>query len=155
MIALVVAYDKNRVIGNKGIIPWNIPKEKRRFKELTTGNVVIIGRVSYEEIGHPLPERMNIVVSKTKKFDDVNCFTVGTLEEAIKLAGDKDIYIAGGEKLYKEALTIVDKMYITEIDIEVEGDRFFPNFSEEEFLKETNESFNEDTPYTYFTYSRL
>lgn len=104
MIALIVAYANNQVIGNKGCIPWKIKGEQKRFRELTMGNVVIMGRRSYEEIGKPLPGRTTIVISNTKKFDYDNCLTAKTLEEAIELAGDKDIYIAGGVRLYEESL---------------------------------------------------
>lgn len=114
MIALIVAYAKNRVIGNKGQIPWRIKGEQTRFKELTTGNVVIMGRRSYEEIGRPLPNRYTIVVSSTQKFEAENCSTVSSLKEAIE---------------------IVDKMYITEIDAVIEGDTYFSEFHESEWEK--------------------
>ena len=154
MIALIVAFTKNQVIGNKGCIPWKIKGEQRRFKELTTGNVVIMGRRSYEEIGRPLPNRTTIVVSNTKNFDDENCLTAKSLPEAIRLAGDKDIYISGGAKLYEEALPLVEKMYITEIDSEIEGDTYFPPFEKDQFVKEINEKVEGEIPYTYVTYTR-
>ena len=91
MIALIAAFAKNQVIGNKGYIPWKIKGEQKRFKELTTGNIVIMGRRSYEEIGKPLSNRTTIVVSNTKNFDGENCLTARSLAEAIKLAGNKDI----------------------------------------------------------------
>ena len=154
MIALIVAYSKNHAIGNKGSIPWKITGEQKRFKELTTGNVVIMGRNSYEEIGKPLPERTTIVISNTKKFQGENLYTACSLKEAIKLSPNKDIYIAGGSKLYNEAIEIVDKMYITEIDEFIEGDTFFPEFDEEKSIKEINEHINGNIPYTYLTYTR-
>ncbi|MDE6698177.1 MAG: dihydrofolate reductase [Lachnospiraceae bacterium] len=154
MIGLIVAYSKNRVIGNSGCIPWKIKGEQKRFKELTTGNVVIMGRRSYEEIGHPLPNRTTIVVSGTKNYDADNCITVKSLEEAVKIAGDRNVYISGGESLYKEALSIAEKMYITEIELEVEGDTYFPEFDEALFDKEINQHFDGDIPYTYVTYTR-
>ncbi|MBP3604791.1 MAG: dihydrofolate reductase [Lachnospiraceae bacterium] len=154
MISLIVAFAKNRVIGNKGCIPWKIKGEQKRFKELTTGNVVIMGRRSYEEIGRPLPNRTTIVVSGTKNFDGENCYTAKSLTEAIELAGDKEVYISGGARLYEEALPLVEKMYITEIDLEIEGDTYFPAFKEEEFVKEINERFDGEIPYTYVTYTR-
>lgn len=154
MISLIVAFTKNRVIGNKGCIPWKIKGEQKRFKELTTGNVVIMGRRSYEEIGRPLPNRTTIVVSGTKNFDGENCYTAKSLTEAIELAGDRDVYISGGARLYVEALSLVEKMYITEVDLEIEGDTYFPTFREEEFLKEINEKFDGEIPYTYVTYTR-
>lgn len=154
MIALIVAFAKNQVIGNKGCIPWKIKGEQKRFRELTTGNIVIMGRRSYEEIGKPLPNRTTIVVSSTKNFNGENCLTAKSLTEAIKLAGNKDIYISGGARLYKEALPIVEKMYITEIDKDFEGDTFFPQFEKEDFIKVIDERFDGEIPYNYVTYTR-
>ena len=105
MTGLIVAYARNRVIGNKGMIPWRIKGEQRRFKELTTGNVVIMGRRSYEEIGRPLPNRFTIVVSKTAEFTAENCVTVKSLDEAIEYARknrpDENIYLSGGAGIYR------------------------------------------------------
>ena len=154
MIALIVAYAKNQVIGNKGCIPWKIKGEQKRFRELPTGNVVIMGRRSYEEIGRPLPNRTTIVVSSTKQFDGENCMTAKSLSEAIQLAGDRDIYISGGARVYEEALPLVEKMYITEVDLEVDGDTYFPPFDKEQFIKEIDERFEGEIPYTYVTYTR-
>ena len=152
MIALIVAYANNYVIGNQGCIPWKIKGEQKRFKELTTGNVVVMGRRSYEEIGRPLPNRMTIVISNTKNYDDINVKTVRTLEEAIEIAGDKDIYISGGARLYEEALPMIEKMYITEINLNIEGDTYFPLFDKNKFTKEINQMFDGDIPYSYVTY---
>lgn len=156
MIALIVAYARNRVIGNQGCIPWKIKGEQKRFKQLTTGNVVVMGRRSYEEIGKPLPNRTTIVVSSTRLFEGENCYTVNSLQEAIKLAGNRDVYISGGAGLYAEAIELVDKMYITEIEADIERDTYFPDFEEEMFDKEVVErfEFEGEIPYTYVTYTR-
>lgn len=154
MIALIVALAKNHVIGNNGYIPWKIKGEQKRFKDLTMGNVAIMGRRSFEEIGRPLPNRTTIVVSSTKEYTGENCFTVRSLQEAIELAGNKDVFISGGARLYEEALPIVEKMYITEIDKNVDGDTYFPQFAEEDFIKELNERVEGEIPYTYVTYTR-
>lgn len=158
MVALIVAYTKNRVIGNKGQIPWRIKGEQRRFRELTTGNVVIMGRKSYEEIGHPLPNRFTVVVSNTKKYEAENCTTERSLEEAIakaeKLCPGKNIYISGGAGLYKESMDLVEKMYITEVEAVIEGDTYFPEFDESLFVKTIDERVEGDIPFTYVTYSR-
>lgn len=154
MIALIVAYSQNRIIGNQGVIPWKIKGEQKRFKELTTGNVVVMGRRSYEEIGKPLPNRMTIVVSRTRKFEGENCYTVSSLKDAIELAGEKDVYISGGAKLYEEAIPIVKKMYVTEIEKVIDGDTYFPDFDENSFIKEINERIETDIPYSYVTYTR-
>lgn len=154
MIALIVAYARNQVIGNKGCIPWKIKGEQKRFKELTTDNVVIMGRRSYEEIGKPLPNRTTIVVSSTKKFTGENCYTASSLQEAIRLAGDRAIYISGGARLYEEALPLVEKMYITEIDADIEGDTYFPEFDRDLFAKEIDQVVDGDITYSYVTYTR-
>lgn len=155
MIGLIVAYSKNRVIGKDGQIPWKIKGEQKRFRELTTDNVVIMGRKSYEEIGRPLPNRYTIVVSNTQRFEAENCTTAGSLKEALEIADkSKNIYISGGAGLYKEAIDIVDKMFITEIEAEIEGDTYFPMFSEEDFTKEVECFVDGELPYTYVTYTR-
>ena len=155
MIALIVAYAENRVIGNKGMIPWKIKGEQKRFKEFTTGNIVIMGRRSYEEIGRPLPDRETIVVSRTQNFDCEHCRTATSLEKAIQMAGtEKDIYISGGAGLYKEAISMVDKMYVTFVEKVIEGDTYFPEFDEAEYEKQVEEHFEGEIPYTYVTFTR-
>ena len=154
MVALIVAHAKNRVIGNNGQIPWKIKGEQKRFRELTTGNVVIMGRRSYEEIGRALPNRTTIVVSNRKNFDAENCMTAKSLAEAIEIAGDRNVYISGGARLYEEALPLVDKMFITEIDYNIEGDTYFPEFKKEDFIKEIDEVYDGEMPYAYVTYTR-
>ena len=143
MISLIVACAKNNVIGNKGRIPWDLPEDRQRFKKLTLGSVVIMGRRTFEEIfekfGRGLPERETIVVSKNHDFTGEQLCTARSLEEAISFAKkqfpQKDIFICGGESIYKEAIAkkLVEKMYITKVDLEPEGDTFFPQFDESEF----------------------
>lgn len=155
MIGLIVARSKNNVIGKNGKIPWKIKGEQKQFRELTTGNVVVMGRKSYEEIGHPLPNRKNIVVSKSKNFTGENLVTVGSLQEAIAISGGEKVYIAGGYGLFKEALPLVDTMYITEIDMVIEnGDVFFPEFDSNEFDIAIGVTGGEDIKYTRTIYTR-
>lgn len=154
MIALIVAYTRNRVIGNKGEIPWRIKGEQRRFRELTTGNVVVMGRRSYEEIGHPLPDRYTIVISHTQKYESENCTTAGSLQEAIAIAGNRDVFVSGGAALYREAIDLVDKMYVTEIDVEMQGDTYFPEFNMALFDRRVEGHVDGELPYDYVTYTR-
>ena len=155
MVGLIVARSKNNVIGKNGKIPWKIKGEQKQFRELTTGNVVVMGRKSYEEIGHPLPNRKNIVVSKSKNFTGENLVTVSSLKEAIAISGGEKVYIAGGYGLFKEALPLVDTMYITEIDMVIEnGDVFFPEFDSNEFDIAIGETGGEDIKYTRTLYTR-
>lgn len=157
-LALIVAYTQNRVIGDKGRIPWRIKGEQRRFRELTTGNVVVMGRRSYEEIGHPLPNRFTVVVSGTKDYEAENCTTAGSLSEAIRIAKErcpgKNIYVSGGAGLYREAITMVEQMFVTEVDAMIEGDTYFPEFDENAFTKTIEERVEGELPYTYVTYTR-
>ncbi len=158
MVGLIVAYTNNRVIGNKGQIPWRIKGEQRRFKELTTGNVVIMGRRSYDEIGHPLPNRYTVVVSKTASYEFDNCTTKPTLTGAVNYAKetfpDKNTYLSGGAGIYKEGLSLADKLFITEVDLNIEGDTFFPEFDESLYVKTIDEEINGEVPYKYVTYTK-
>ncbi len=155
MISLIVARSKNNVIGKGGNIPWNIKGEQKYFKELTTGNVVIMGCKSYEEIGHPFPNRQIIIVSNNNYYEGENLITVKSLKEAIEKAEDKEIFIAGGYGLYKEALSLVDKMYITEVDMIVEdGDTFFPEFDEIKFNLTVGVTEGDEVKYTRTVYTR-
>ena len=161
MTALIVARSSNNVIGKNGCIPWNIPGEKNQFKELTTGNIVVMGRKTYEEIGHPLPNRKTIVISGTKKYEGENLFTAASLKDALALAAEDpalsslDLFISGGYGVYKEALPYVDVMYITEIQTEVEdGDVFFPDFNPDDFEVTTGETGGSEIKYTRKIYTR-
>jgi dihydrofolate reductase len=155
MVGLIVARSTNNVIGKNGEIPWKIKGEQKQFKELTTGNVVVMGRKSFEEIGHPLPNRKNIVVSNSKVFEGDNLCTARSVKEAIEMSGAANVYIAGGYGLYKEVLPLVDVMHITEVDIMVEnGDVFFPEFDENLFDKTIGETFGDTIKYTRTVYTK-
>ena len=155
MISIIVAVAKGGAIGKEGKMPWKIPGEQRQFKDLTTGHVVIMGRTSYEEIGHPLPERTNIVVSKTKVFSGENLHTVKSLKEAIERAGQEEIFIAGGAEIFQEALPLADKIYMTYVDMEVpDADRFFPDFSEEDYNREEIEKVGGEISYLRVLYTK-
>ena len=155
MIGLIVARSRNNVIGKKGKIPWNIKGEQKQFKELTTGNVVIMGRKSFDEIGHPLPNRKNIIVSKSKNFTGENLITVHSLREALDISRGENVFISGGYELFKEVLPFVDIMYITEIDVEIDvGDVFFPEFDNNKFAKTIGETGGDEIKYTRTVYTR-
>ena len=154
MLALIVAHSRNRVIGRDGRLPWSIPGDLHRFRDLTMGNAVIMGRVTYEEIDRPLPGRMNIVVSRTRRYEGENLLTTSSLKEAIVLAGNRDAFVSGGARLFAEALPLVDVMYVTEIDADVEGDVFFPEFDAAAFDRRVEARFDGELPYEYVTYTR-
>lgn len=168
MTALIAAYTPDRVIGNNGHIPWNIEGEQKRFKELTTGNIVIMGRKTFDEIkkklGGPLPDRITVLVSTTTAEKEIEgrLYIAGSFEKAMDkcrmiMSGhgaDKTIFIAGGAALYRRAVDIVDVMYITEVDARIRGDVFFPEFDEALFDKEIEEYHQGKIPYTYVKYTR-
>ncbi len=140
MINIIAAVSKNGIIGADGKIPWDIPEDKAYFKKITSGNIVIMGRRTFEEIGYPLPNRYNIIVSEKKNFHDENLITAKSLDEALNIAhiyGQKnnieEIFFCGGEKIYKQGLELAQRIYITEINREYEGDTFFPKFNTGEF----------------------
>lgn len=160
MISIIVAYSKNRVIGNKGKIPWKCKTDLQRFKKLTENNVVIMGRKTYEEIGTPLTNRVNIVISKTKKFTENNVFTANSLEDALEFAEtnypNKEIFISGGTSVYEKALEmdIVDCLYISVINKIVPGDRYFPKIDYTKWSIVNSFSFNNDDCVIFETYKR-
>ena len=135
MITIIAAMDKNNVIGNKGKIPWlgdsRYKEDLQRFKSLTIGHPVIMGRVTYESLKKPLSNRTNIVVSSTMKSSN-GIVVARNIEEALEKARRVDnlIYVIGGEKVYRNTMGIADAMEITRINQKYEGDTFFPQFDE-------------------------
>lgn len=153
MITLIAACSKNRVIGCNGKIPWNIPTERDRFKELTKGKFVIMGRKSFEEISHALSYCTIIVVSKSLKKVPKGCLLTSSLEQAIAFCR-KDVIIAGGQEIYEKTIQLADLIYLTEIDLQVEGDRFFPDFDTSKYTMKVDKSFQGEIPYKYITYKK-
>ena len=140
MIAIIVAMDKNRVIGKNNKIPWHIAEEVKNFKKLTTGNTVIMGRKTFESIGKPLPKRNNIILS-TSMSQIPGVDVCKTFDEGIIMAKSygKDIFIIGGGTVYEQAIPLADKMFISYVKGEYDGDAFFPEFDEKEWHAEKKE----------------
>ena len=142
MLSIIAAFSKyNHAIGNNGRIPWDLPGERFYFKEITLNSTVIMGRKTWQSIGRPLPNRFNIVISNTENFQGENLMTVKSLDEAINEAekhGYEKIFVIGGENVYKDALPLAEKLYLTEVDFEIpDADAFFPEFSEEAYILES------------------
>ena len=127
-LVLVVAMAKNRVIGRGQSIPWDLPEDRKHFVAVTKGHALIMGRATYDSIGRPLPKRRNIVVSRQHGLAIEGVEVVGSLEAAIALARTEDDAprVIGGGQLYAEELPLVTRIYLTELDAEIEGDRWFP-----------------------------
>lgn len=134
MISAIVVIGKNREIGYNNQLLWNIPEDMSRFKKLTDGHVVIMGDKTYESIGAPLPGRINIIMSLDKNYQAKGCSVVHTIDEALKMAKEKDkkgeIFIIGGGTIYKILLPRTDKLYLTLVDDAPDADVFFPDYSE-------------------------
>lgn len=131
-INLIAALSTNRVIGKDGGFPWHITADLKHFKELTVGNTVIMGRKTFESIGKPLPNRTNIVITRDRDFSAEGCRIVHSLEEAIDMArefGKGDIFIIGGGQVYEQAMRFADKLILTLVHKEFDGDTFFPDYS--------------------------
>ena len=150
MISIIVAYTLNRVIGKNNSMPWNLPKDLKHFKEKTENNIVIMGRKTHESIGKILPNRINIVVSTTKKYNDINLYSALSLEEAIDIAHDLD----KNKKLFKDAIKIVDEMIITHIQEEIDGDTYFPIFDITKFEIISSKIIKDELPCICKTYIR-
>ena len=144
MIAIIAAVAKNRVIGSHGKIPWHIAEDFRKFKSLTKGNVVIMGRRTFESIGRPLPDRTNVVVSATME-EVPGIIIARSLRSAISRAQDRGgkIFICGGARLYEEGIAIADTMYISHVKGDFDGDTLFPDYDESEWEKVSCERFDD------------
>jgi len=150
MISLIVAHDKNRVIGYNNQMPWHLPGDLQYFKETTMGKPLIMGRKTFESIGRPLPGRRNIVITRNKEYHHEGIEVASSLEEALKLAGnEKEIMVIGGEQIFKLALPIADRLYITQIYHEFKGDTYFPEYGDEWKIVSASEKYETKEGYTY------
>ncbi|MED4015208.1 DfrD/DfrG/DfrK family trimethoprim-resistant dihydrofolate reductase [Sutcliffiella cohnii] len=152
-VSLIVAMDKNRVIGKENDIPWRIPKDWEFVKNTTKGHPIIVGRKNFESIGRVLPERKNIILTRDRGFTSNGCEIAHSIEEVFKICkNEKEIFIFGGEQIYHLFLPYVDKMYITKIHHEFEGDTFFPEVKLEEWNEVSiNKGIMDDkNPYNYY-----
>lgn len=135
ILSLIVAMDRNRLIGSEGGMPWHLPADLAHFKRLTFGKPVIMGRRTYESIGRPLPGRHNIVVTGNPDYRADPCTVVASLPDALRAAGQvAEAMIIGGGRLYAEALPRCDRLYLTRIDAALDGDTWFPQVDEDDWV---------------------
>jgi dihydrofolate reductase len=132
-ISLIAAIGRNGVIGRGLEIPWRLPADQQRFKRLTMGRPLIMGRKTHESIGRPLPGRRNIVVSRRAGYAAPECDVVTSFEDALATAGDGEVFVIGGADLYRSALPIADRLYLTWVDLEPGGDVSFPVYDPDEW----------------------
>jgi dihydrofolate reductase len=149
MISIIVALAKNNVIGKGGDLPWKLSADLKHFAKITKGHTVIMGRKTYESIfqrlGHGLPERKNIIITSQTDFKAPDCLVVSSINEAIKvLPTEEEVFVIGGGKIYEQFLSIADKLYITEVLTEIEGDTLFPTYNNEDWKLISSESYKKD-----------
>lgn len=133
LISAIVAVSSNNVIGRDGHLPWHLSADLKRFKTITTGHSIILGRKNYEDIGRPLPNRTNYVLTRNASFEAPGCIVCASLEaalEAARAAGETECFIIGGAAVYREAMPLVQKLYFTRVESDVDGDVFFPEWGE-------------------------
>ncbi len=162
IISCIVAVGTGNVIGLNNNIPWYLPADLQYFKRTTIGNHVIMGRSSYHSIGKPLPKRTNIIITKDPFFIVSNCLIAHSIEEALSLAfenGEEECFIIGGGQIYRQTVDFWDRLYITEVQIDVKGDTFFPTIQLEDWMlkSEVHNEPDEKNPYhyTFKVYERL
>jgi len=133
-LSIVVATSRNGVIGNDNQLPWHLPEDLKYFKKITMGKPIVMGRKTYESIGRPLPGRTNIVITRNTSWQADGVVVVHDLDEAITVAGqaciDSDVneaMVIGGSEIYRQALEKADRLYVTEVEIDIEGDAHFPD----------------------------
>lgn len=151
-ISIIAAVSKNNVIGFKGKLPWHLSDDLKNFKRLTTGHVVIMGRKSFESIGKPLPDRVNIVLTRNENYHQDGVLTASGFQDALDIAEkmqDDQVFVIGGEFVFNKALKYADKMYLTEIDTEIDGDAFFPEWDKNEWKEVSRESFEKSDKNDY------
>ena len=153
-ISAIVAIAKNNVIGKDNDIPWYLPADLKYFKKTTLNHHIIMGRNCYESIGKPLPKRTNVVLTRNPFFIVSNCYVTHSIEEALELAkdnGEEEAFIIGGAQIYGQSMDLWDKLYLTEVDLEVEGDVILPeiNFDEWELISEEKHQADEKNEHDY------
>jgi len=163
--ALIVAMSRNRVIGRNNALPWYLPEDLRYFKQVTYGKPIIMGRKTQESIGRPLPGRQNLVVTRDPDWHREGVTVVHSLDEALTQAeaqafidGVEERVVIGGSQIYAEALPLANRLYMTEVHAEVEGDTFFPEVDWDQWHEVSREDLpateNNPFPYSLVTYDR-
>lgn len=156
-ISLIAAIARNRVIGLNNTLPWHLPEDLKRFRALTTGHHIIMGRKTYESLNRLLPDRTTVIVTRNPDYHVPGALVAASLSRAIAICdGDAEVFLIGGTELYREALQFADRLYITAIDAEFEGDAFFPEFDQaawQEIAREQHTSL-EGLRFAYLIYQR-
>lgn len=156
-LQLIAARANNNVIGSGPDIPWKAKGEQKLFKEITQGGVLIMGRKTFDSIGRPLPGRQTIIVTRNPSYQQDGCQSAPNLAAAIALARafDQPIFVAGGGDIYGQAISIVDDIHLTTIDVAPPGDVFFPSFNESDYTLVSEQHFETNLSYTYQHFRKI
>lgn len=158
-ISLIVAVAQNGIIGTGGTMPWHITEDFAHFKAVTLGHSVIMGRKTYESIGRPLPRRRNIVITRNADLRIEGCEMAPSLEAAIEMcAGEEEAFVIGGGEIYRQAMPLAHKLYITHVGVSVEGDTRFPEIAPAEWQEVWREEWQRgkefEHPFAFVNYER-
>ena len=157
-LSIICAVSQNGVIGRNGGLPWHLSEDLRYFKRVTMGKSIIMGRKTFESIGRPLPGRTSIIVTRNRSYEVENARVVDSLADAFELAenisyidGNDEAFVIGGSELFKEALPLADRMHLTLVHADVEGDTWFPEFDPDEWQEVSRADFDaeDDDSYPY------
>nr|AIA11407.1 Dihydrofolate reductase [uncultured bacterium] len=160
ILSHIVAAAQNGVIGTEGGLPWNIPEDMKFFKDKTKGHAMIMGRKTFESVGHPLPNRLNVVITRQTDFNANGATVVSSLDEAIEVCkqqtakyGD-EVFIIGGGEIYRQSMHIVDRIYLTRIYQDYDGDARYPEVDLDEFKEVSRQERTEPVPFTFLVFER-
>lgn len=149
ILSIIVAIAKNRAIGKDNKLLWYLPNDLKHFKDVTTGHTVIMGRKTFDSVGKPLPKRRNIVVTR-QAISIEDCEVAPSIEAAIALCKAEDeVFIVGGAEIYRQAIPLTNRIYLTIIDQDFEGDTFFPELNPDEWQETDREDFEPDEKNKY------
>ena len=157
-LSLIAAIARNRVIGLDNALPWHLPEDLKRFRALTTGHHIIMGRKTYESLNRLLPQRTTVIVTRNADYSVPGAIIANSLRQAIASSADDDeIFLIGGGELYRDGLQLAHTMYITEIDATFDGDAFFPEFDATQWRETARENHisAQGLPFAYVTYTRV
>ena len=157
-LSLIVAIAKNGVIGVDNTLPWHLPEDLKRFKALTMGHHIIMGRKTYDSLGRLLPGRTTVIVTRNTGYQVEGALIAHSLQQAVALCkNDDEVFLIGGAELYQAGLSLADKLYITEIDLEVAGDAHFPQIDQNQWHETSRETHvsEKGLNFSYVTYLRV
>ena len=147
IISLLVAMDERRGIGKAGGLPWRLSTDLKRFRNLTMGHHIIVGRKTFESIGRPLPGRQTIILTRNESFRPEGCFVARSVEDALRLAedrGESEAFICGGAEIYAQSLDKADRIYLTLVHADSEADTFFPDYNGDQWIERESEHHSAD-----------